>query len=60
MQLFIHARIILKLILQVGISNKFCEIGRRWVPHNSIGDKSTSVQIKAWYRQATHHYLNQR
>ena len=30
----------------------------RWVPQNTIHDKSKLVQVMAWCRQATRHYLN--
>ena len=31
----------------------------RWTPPNSIDDKTTLVQVMAWCRQASSHYLNQ-
>ena len=34
------------------------EIALRWMPLNLIDDKSTLVQVMAWCRQATSHYLN--
>ena len=39
----------------------YCEIALRWMSLdlNDRDDKSTLVQIMAWCRQATHHYLNQ-
>ena len=30
----------------------------RWTPQDLIDDKSTLVQVMAWCRQATSHYLN--
>ena len=39
-----------------GISYK---IALRWMPLALTYDKSTLIQIMAWCRQATHHYLNQ-
>ena len=31
----------------------------RWMPHDLTDDKSTLVQVMAWCRQATSHYLTQ-
>ena len=36
-----------------------CEIAARWMPKNLTGEKSTLVQVMAWCRQATCHYLSQ-
>ena len=36
-----------------------CKIALRWMPLNLIDDRPTLVQVMAWYRQATSHYLNQ-
>ena len=36
-----------------------CKIALRWIPLDLTGDKSTLVQVMAWCRQATSHYLNQ-
>ena len=36
-----------------------CEIALRWMPLNLTDDKSTLVQVMAWCRQATSHYLSQ-
>ena len=33
--------------------------GLRWMTRDHTDDKSTSVQVMAWCRQATSHYLNQ-
>ena len=35
------------------------EIALRWVPKDRTDDKSTLVQVMAWYRQATSYYLSQ-
>ena len=35
------------------------ETDLRWKPQNYANDKSVSVQVMAWCRQATSHYLNQ-
>ena len=37
----------------------FCEIALRWMPLDLTDDKSTLVQVMAWCRQATSHYLSQ-
>ena len=36
-----------------------CEIGLRWMPLDLNDKKSTLVQVMAWCRQATSHYLSQ-
>ena len=36
------------------------EIPLKWMPQKLTNEKSTLVQVMAWYRQATSHYLNQR
>ena len=36
-----------------------CEIPLSWISLNLTDDKSTLVQVMAWCRQATSHYLNQ-
>ena len=35
------------------------EIALRWMPQDLTDDKSTLVQVMAWCRQATSHYLSQ-
>ena len=47
------------LILRIDVSSTSCEIGVRWVPQNTSDDESTLVQVMAWCRQATSHYLSQ-
>ena len=37
----------------------FCKIALRWKSLDLINDKSTLVQVMAWCRQATIHYLSQ-
>ena len=47
--------VFLKLILLLDIMSTSCEIGLRWVPHNPIGNStSTLVKVMAWCRQALH------
>ena len=36
-----------------------CKIALRWMPLDLTDDKSTLVQVMAWCRQATSHYLSQ-
>ena len=36
-----------------------CKIALRWMPLDLTNDKSTLVQVMAWCRQATSHYLSQ-
>ena len=36
-----------------------CKIALRWMPPDLTDDKSTLVQVMAWCRQATSHYLSQ-
>ena len=37
----------------------FCKLALRWIPLDVIDANSTLVQVMAWCRQATSHYLNQ-
>ena len=46
-------------ILMIHILSNSCEIGLSFVTKNPIDDKSTLVQVMAWCRQATSHYLSQ-
>ena len=51
--------VIFNLVLLTGIFKSSYDSVRRWMPHDLTDDKSTLVQVMAWYRQATSHYLNQ-
>ena len=55
-----HLRYLIFQIISVidgwGIS---CELALRWMSLNLTDDKSTLVQVMAWCRQATSHYLSQ-
>ena len=51
--------VIIKLILRINILSISCVIALRRMPQDPFSDKSTSVQVMAWCRQATSHYLNQ-
>ena len=49
---------ILNLVLSIGIFTSFKDKALRWMPRDLIDDKSTLVQVMAWCRQATSHYLS--
>ena len=51
--------LIFKLHLVNGGWGMSYEIGLRWMPLDLTDDKSTLVQVIAWCRQATSHYLSQ-
>ena len=48
-----------KLILVMVGWGLSCEVALRWMSLDFTDDKSTLVQVMAWCRQATSHYLNQ-
>ena len=48
-----------KLISMINIWSTFCEIAIRWIPQYLSDHKLTLVQVMAWCRQATSHYLSQ-
>ena len=48
-----------KLISTINILSILCEIAIRWGPKYLTGHWSTLVQVMAWCRQATSHYLRQ-
>ena len=50
--------VIFNLALLIGIF-KSCDNILRWMPQDLTDDKSTLVQVMAWCRQATSHYLSQ-
>ena len=45
--------------LWINIFSNSCVFGLRWVPENTIKDKSALLQIMAWCYQATSHNLRQ-
>ena len=51
--------VIFKLTLVNGGWGIAYEIALRWMPLDLSDDKSTLVQVRAWCRQATSHYLSQ-
>ena len=52
-------QVIFKLISVTDSWGISCKIALRWMPLDLTDDKSTLVQVMAWCRQATSHYLNQ-
>ena len=52
--------VIFNLAILIGIFESFYDNVLRWMPRDPTDDKSTLVQVMAWCRQATSHYLNQR
>ena len=52
-------QVIFKLTLVNGGWGISFEIALRWMPLDLTDDKSTLVQVMAWCRQATSHYLSQ-
>ena len=51
--------VIFNLALLIDIFKSSYDNVLRWMPQNLTDDKSTLVQVMAWCRQATSHYLNQ-
>ena len=51
--------IISENMLGIKFMRTSCEIALWWMPQNTFDGKSTLVQIMAWCRQATSHYLSQ-
>ena len=49
---------IFNLVLLIGIFRSY-DNAFRWMPQDLTDDKSTLVQVMAWCRQATSHYLSQ-
>ena len=50
---------IFNLVLLIGIFRSSYDNGFRWIPQVLTDIKSTLVQVMAWCRQATSHYLGQ-
>ena len=48
-----------KVVSRINILSISCEIVLRWMPQGLIDGKSTLVQVMAWCRLATSHYLSQ-
>ena len=47
------------LVLLIGIFTSSKDNALRWMLRDRTDDMSTLVQVMAWYRQATNHYLSQ-
>ena len=56
---FDSQNVIFNLVLLIGIFRSPRDNALRWMPHGLTNDQSTLVQVMAWCRQATSHYLNQ-
>ena len=56
---FNSREVIFKLTVVNGGWGISYEIALRWMPLDLTDDESTLVQVMAWCRQATSHYLNQ-
>ena len=50
---------IFNLVLLIGFFTSSKDNALRWMPRDLTDDKSTLVQVMAWCRQATSHYLSQ-
>ena len=55
----IFQNVFFKLISWIDTLSNSCETVLRRMPQNPSDDKSTLVQVMAWCRQATSHYLSQ-
>ena len=51
--------VISNLVLLIGIFRSTHDNALRWVPQDLTDDKSTLVQVMAWCRRATGHYMSQ-
>ena len=51
--------VIFQRILVTDVWGISCEIALIWMSVDFINDQSTMVQVKAWCRQTTRHYLSQ-
>ena len=51
--------VIFNLVLLIGIFRSSHDNALRWMTQDLTHDKSTLVQVMAWCRQATSHYLSQ-
>ena len=51
--------VIFNLVLLTGIFRSSHDNALRWMPQDLTDDKSTLVQVMAWCRQTTSHYLSQ-
>ena len=56
---FDSKNVIFNLVLLIGIFRSYHDNALRWMSQDLTDDKSTLVQVMAWCRQATSHYLSQ-
>ena len=56
---FDSKNVIFNLVLLIGIFRSSHDNALQWMPQDLTDDKSTLVQVMAWCRQATSHYLSQ-
>ena len=54
-----YRKVIFQLILVIDGLSISCKIVLKWMPMDLTDGKSTLVQVMAWCRQATSHYLSQ-
>ena len=54
-----YKNVIFNLVLLIGIFRSSHDNALRWMPQDRTDNKSTLVQVMAWCRQATSHYLSQ-
>ena len=56
---FDSKNVIFNLVLLIGTFRSYHDNALRCMPQDITDDKSKLVQVLAWYRQATSHYLSQ-
>ena len=56
---FDYKNVIVNLVLLIGIFSSCHDNAFWWMPQDLTDDKSTLIQVMAWCRQATSHYLSQ-
>ena len=56
---FDSKNVIFNLVSLIGIFRSSLDNALRWMPRDLTDDKSRLVQVMAWSRQATSHYLSQ-
>ena len=55
----ISENVVYERMLRFKFMSDSYDIAVRWMPHNPVDDKSSVVQVMAWCRQTTCHYLRQ-
>ena len=56
---FLNRCVIFKLIIGNTVLGTHCEIALWWMQQHFTNERSTLVQVMAWCRQATSHFLSQ-